>query len=67
MMYPLYMYSYGIFRFIDELFRDADTASLFHIAHVWCIIALCLGISIYTELKKRNSNPAEKGKARGRK
>lgn len=67
MMYPLYMYSYGIFRFMNELFRDADTASLFHIAHVWCIIALSLGLSVSVEIQNRNKKLAERGKARGRK
>ena len=49
--YPIYMISYGAFRFVEEFFRSADTSSVFHSAHIWALIALIIGISIYAEIK----------------
>lgn len=52
-MYPVYMISYGIFRFITETFRESNSSkSIIHIAHLWALIALCIGISIYVELSR---------------
>ncbi len=52
-IYPIYMISYGIFRFIVECFREADSPfGLVHMGHIWAVIALCLGWSIFTELNK---------------
>ena len=48
--YPVYMMSYGIFRFIIEFFRQAQTDNLFHMAHMWATLSLIVGISIYAEL-----------------
>lgn len=49
--YPVYMMCYGAFRFIIEFFRESDVNSLFHRAHLWAIVTLILGISIYAEMK----------------
>lgn len=51
--YPIYMIAYGAFRFLIEWFRESDSASGIHIAHMWSIIALCIGLSIYIELQKK--------------
>lgn len=51
--YPIYMISYGIFRFITEFFRAADSGTIFHIAHIWSLISLGMGLSIYLELKSK--------------
>lgn len=59
--YPIYMMSYGAFRFIAEFLRASDSTGLFHRAHLWALIALLLGMSIYAELKP------SKSKKRGRK
>ena len=53
-IYPLYMASYGAFRFIDEFFRMSSTGMLFHLSHVWAAIAFAAGLSIYIEIKSRN-------------
>ena len=53
-IYPLYMFSYGIFRFIDEFFRESDYGGFIHISHIWSIVAFCLGLSVYVEIKKRS-------------
>ena len=48
--YPVYMMCYGAFRFIIEFFRQSDSAGLFHRAHLWAMISLLLGVSIYAEM-----------------
>ena len=53
-IYPLYMASYGAFRFIDEFFRTSSTGMLFHLSHVWAVIAFAAGLSIYIEINARN-------------
>ena len=53
-IYPLYMASYGAFRFLDEFFRTSSTGMLFHLSHVWAAIAFAAGLSIYIEIKSRN-------------
>ena len=44
--YPLYMAHYGLFRFINEWFRESDSFSSFHIGHVWAIISFVVGATI---------------------
>ena len=51
--YPVYMMAYGVFRFIVEFFRDQNTTSLFHLSHFWAVVSLCIGISIYVEISKK--------------
>ena len=53
--YPIYMISYGAFRFVEEFFRSADTSSVFHSAHIWALITLIIGISIYAEIKSETA------------
>lgn len=52
-IYPLYMISYGAFRFITEGFRFYSGPSLVHPAHIWALIAVCVGFSAYTEIQKK--------------
>lgn len=54
-IYPLYMISYGVFRFIIEWVRSYDGNSLIHRAHFWALISLCLGFSIYAEIEKKKT------------
>ena len=53
-IYPLYMASYGAFRFIDEFFRTSSTGMLFHLSHVYAAIAFAAGLSIYIESSMKN-------------
>ena len=53
-IYPLYMASYGAFRFVIEFFRTSSSGTLFHLAHVWAAAAFAAGLSIYIEIKTRN-------------
>ena len=54
MIYPIYMISYGIFRFVTETLRFSNrTDSILHISHLWALLSLGIGISIYGELRKK--------------
>lgn len=58
-IYPLYMVSYGAFRFVIEFFREpgagAPLIGVLHISHIWAILSVILGLSIYFEVQKRYS------------
>lgn len=57
MIYPIYMISYGIFRFVTETLRFSDrTNSILHVSHLWALLSLGIGISIYGELQKKEKN-----------
>lgn len=54
MIYPIYMISYGIFRLVTETLRVSSRAnSILHISHLWALLSLGIGISIYGELQKK--------------
>lgn len=54
MIYPIYMISYGIFRFVTETLRVSNrTDSILHISHLWALLSLGIGMSIYGELRKK--------------
>ena len=54
MIYPIYMISYGIFRFVTETLRiSSRTDSILHISHLWALLSLGIGMSIYGELSKK--------------
>lgn len=54
MIYPIYMITYGIFRFVTETLRVSNrTDSILHISHLWALLSLGIGISIYGELQKK--------------
>lgn len=53
-IYPLYMATYGAFRFFNEFFRTSSSDMLFHLSHLWAAIAFVVGLSIYAETKARN-------------
>ena len=55
-VYLIYVIAYGIFRFVEEFFRESTAAlGVFHKAHLWALIALGLGIGFYAELQKKQS------------
>ena len=56
-VYPQYMMYYGLTRFILELFRDNGTNYVFHLAHLWAILAFVLGFVIVTEIKRHHGFP----------
>lgn len=54
-LYPWFMITYGALRFILEWLRVEYTTQLgmFHLAHIWSLISLGMGLSIYFELKSK--------------
>lgn len=64
--FPLYMICYGIFRFIEEWFRVNYSAMQFiHVSHLWSILCVLIGISIFTTMTKKPSQRAKKTKRKG--
>lgn len=52
LVYPLYLLSYGIFRFLFEFFRESNGSnSIFHIAHIWSLISILIGIGLIIFIK----------------
>lgn len=49
--YPLYLATYGLFRFLNEWFRESESTSPFHIGHIWAIISFVIGISLLIIIK----------------
>lgn len=63
-LFPLLMIIYGIFRFFWEGFYEVDKLLLgVHPAHIWSIITLIVGCSIYFEMQAQKD---EKTKAKHR-
>ena len=52
-LYPMYMISYGAFRFINETLRISDGNALFHVSHLWAALCLCIGMGFYLEQKRK--------------
>lgn len=53
MIYPMYMIAYGAFRFLTEWLRAYETTALLHRGHIWSLITLALGLSIYYTQKEK--------------
>ena len=61
MIYPIYMITYGIFRFVTETLRVSNrTDSILHVSHLWALLSLGIGISIYGELRKKEKKTGGK-------
>lgn len=67
-LYPIYMIAYGAFRFVIEFFREGAD-SLFHIAHLWAMLCLMIGIGFFLETRRssRKSKPTSRTHRRKRK
>lgn len=53
-IYPLYMASYGAFRFAVEFFRYQEySLGIFHLSHLWAAVSFAIGLSIYVELQTK--------------
>ena len=65
--YPTYMASYGVFRFVDEWFRDPG-ASVWglHMGHLWAIVACIIGFCIIWQLSSERERVIGKGKVANR-
>lgn len=64
-VFPLYMVSYGVFRFVIEFFRVSSRSfGPFHIAHLWAVIAIVLGASILVEITQQEQEIERERKVR---
>ena len=62
-VYPIYLISYGIFRFVIEWFRTATVfVGPFHISHFWATLAIIIGTSFYFEMKSNEKNNKSRSK-----
>ena len=68
-LYPIYMISYGVFRFVLEYFRPPENLLFgsFRMPHLWSIISVVAGLIIYVILKKKLFPIQEKDKKKRRK
>ncbi len=51
-IYPIYLLSYGIFRFTTEFFRVSANGGLFHYGHIRSLISIFLGILFLIILRR---------------
>lgn len=62
-VYPIYLMTYGTLRFLSEFVREEYTGGIgiFHLAHIWSLIAIVIGAGIYYKLAKdRKSGESRK-------
>lgn len=50
-LYPMYMMSYGAFRFVIEFFRRGN--GLFHLSHMWALVSFCIGAGFLLEFNTK--------------
>lgn len=62
-LYPLFMLSYGIFRFVEEWFRETtNPIGFFHISHIWALASIVIGAYVYYRLSTAASDaPKRRG------
>ena len=63
-VYPIFMITYGILRFLLEWFRVEYTTSIgaLHLAHIWALICFMLGLSVYETLKEKRQKQGGKNR-----
>ena len=62
-LYPIYMISYGTFRFIIEWFRETDNMVGFaHLSHIWSIVAIVVGSLMIYLINKKTINGGKRPK-----
>lgn len=57
-VYPVYLLSYGILRFILEFLREEFTTQIgiFHLAHIWSLISIAVGAVVYYKVRLPHKN-----------
>ena len=58
--FPIYMMGYGIVRFFSEFFRESSFTSVFHLAHLWSLLSIAIGFSIYATVSGNNKKKLKK-------
>lgn len=60
-VYPIYMVSYGIFRFIVEWFRESEHMfGVIHISHIWSVLSVVIGAAFLVYLNKDRKKPGKR-------
>lgn len=52
-LYPVYMASYGLFRFVTEFFRASASGTFLHLSHLWAALCFLTGLSILLESQRK--------------
>ena len=66
-VYPIYMLSYGIFRFIIEWFRESEHIfGVIHISHIWSLLSAAIGLAFLLYLRKDRKKPNKSAKTKKR-
>ena len=60
LLIPIYMATYGAFRFVTEFVRVSDSSTLVHLAHFWAALALAVGLSICGERQNQKGKNKKK-------
>jgi len=62
-LYPIYMISYGTFRFIIEWFRETtNMVSFAHLSHIWSIVAIVIGSLMLYLIDKKHTKDGKRTK-----
>ena len=56
------MIAYGIFRAVVECFRESRNPGIFHLTHIWCLVAIVIGLGVYWTLQTKAEKQAKKRK-----
>lgn len=43
-VYPIYLLSYGLARFLIESFRESSAAGFLHMGHIWAMVSVVVGV-----------------------
>lgn len=63
-VYPLYMAAYGVTRGVLECFRVSSGDQLFHLSHIWALLAFSIGFGFAVEIKRRHTLRQTRKRAR---
>ncbi len=53
-LFPLIMAGYGVFRFINQWFRDDEVSGL-HMSHGWSVLCALIGFSLLFEMRAQSA------------
>lgn len=60
-VYPIYMLSYGIFRFVVEFFREnRHMFGFVHISHIWALLSAVIGLVLLLRLSAKGAKSGKK-------
>lgn len=59
-IYPIYMMSYGTFRFLTEFARNNSSQTIIHLGHLWSLISFLIGLILFLILKCKRGKNSEK-------